>query len=390
MTKKRLLAILASFIIACFLISTAGLAAADEKETLKDFGVDKRHMQWKGKKWTTSEKKIRWRMVEPWSAGNLLHNWPQHFCDGVRAASGGRLDIKLYPAGALVPGMEVFDAVSEGTAECGHSVAGFWKGKEEALVAFWSIPYGLDAEMTALWFYERGGLEMLQEIYAKHNIMAFPLGNAGQENGFFSNRRATKMEDYKGMKVRTMGYYADIMNLVGASANVLPPTEIYLGLERGIVDAAEFSGPAANIPMGLHEISKYVLQPGIHQPGAQTELIINKKSWNALPDDLKAIVEICARETDAWANIWMEALNARAMNYLKEHIEVVKMDDETLVEFCKMTHKYLEEKKAKYPLLKKALDSQEKLRKEFECWRDARGRVVPWPYETYISGKLSE
>ena len=390
MKRRGVLTILASFITVCFLISTAGPILGAEKETLKDFGVDKRHMAWKGKKWTTSEKKIRWRMVEPWSAGNLLHNWPQHFCDGVKAASGGRLDIKLYPAGALVPGMEVFDAVSEGTAECGHSVAGFWKGKEEALVAFWSIPYGLDAEMTALWFYERGGLEMLQEIYDKHNIMAFPLGNAGQENGFFSNKRATKMEDYKGMKVRTMGYYADIMNLVGASANVLPPTEIYLGLERGIVDAAEFSGPAANIPMGLHEISKYVLQPGIHQPGAQTELILNKKAWNALPDDLKAIVEICARETDAWANIWMEALNARAMNYLKEHIEVVKMDDETLIEFCKMTHKYLEEKKAKYPLLKKALESQEKLRKEFECWRDARGRVVPWSYETYISGKLSE
>ena len=140
MKKNGFLTILVSFIIACFLISTAGPTLAAEKETLKDFGVDKRHMNWKGKKWTTSTNKIRWRMVEPWSAGNLLHNWPQHFCDSVRAASGGRLDIKLFPAGALVPGMEVFDAVSEGTAECAHSVAGFWKGKEEAFVPFWSLP----------------------------------------------------------------------------------------------------------------------------------------------------------------------------------------------------------------------------------------------------------
>jgi TRAP-type mannitol/chloroaromatic compound transport system substrate-binding protein len=244
--------------------------------------------------------------------------------------------------------------------------------------------------MTAIWYYERGGLEMLQEIYAKHNIIAFPLGNAGQENGFFSNKKATKMEDFKGMKVRTMGYYADIMNNIGASANVLPPTEIYLGLERGIVDAAEFSGPAANIPMGLHEISKYVLQPGIHQPGAQTELIINKKAWEALPDDLKAIVEINARETDCWAHYWMEALNARAMNYLKQHIEIVQMSDQTLIDFCKVAHEYLEAKKAKYPKLKEALESQEALRKEFECWRDARGRVTPWSYETYISGRLTQ
>ena len=391
MTKRGILTILACFIMACFFTTTAGFTLAAEKETLKDFGIDKRHMKWKGKIWTTShQKNIKWRMVEPWPAGNLLHNWAQHFCDSVRATSGGRLDITLYPAGALVPAMEVFDAVSEGTAECGHSVAGFWKGKEEALVPFWSLPYGLDAEMTAIWYYERGGLEMLNDIYGKFNLVGFPLGNAGQEMGFYSNKRAVKPADFKGMKLRTMGYYADILNEMGASVSVLPPTEIYLGLERGIVDAAEFSGPAANIPMGLHEISKYVIEPGIHQPGAQTDLIINKKAWKALPDDLKAIVEICARETDAWANIWNEALNARAMNFYKGKVEIVQMDDETLIAFCKATHKYIEGRKAKNPLLKKVIDSQEKLREEFSAWRDSRGRVAPWPYEIYIGGKLRE
>ena len=144
MTKRGILTILACFIMACFFTTTAGFTLAAEKETLKDFGIDKRHMKWKGTKWTTShQKNIKWRMVEPWPAGNLLHNWAQHFCDSVRATSGGRLDITLYPAGALVPAMEVFDAVSEGTAECGTLLPVSGKAKRRHLYPSGPFPMGL-------------------------------------------------------------------------------------------------------------------------------------------------------------------------------------------------------------------------------------------------------
>lgn len=367
-------------------VPASRLILSRDREAPEDFGVDKRHEQWKGKKWTASSKKFRWRMVELWPSEHLLHQWSRHFCDSVRAASGGRLDIKLFPAGSMVPGLQVFDAVSQGEAECGHSVAGFWRGKEEDLVAFWSIPHGFDAEMTDIWLHERGGLEILQKIYDKFNLKVFPLGNAGQEMGFLSNKRPVTMEDFKGMKVVARGYYANIMNRLGASASVLPPPEIYLDLQEGIVKAAESSKPAVDISMSPHDAVRYVLFPEF-RPSVQTELIINKKAWECLPDDLRAMVEICARETEAWASTWNAGLNARAMQFYKDKMEVVRMNDETLVKFTKEIHKYLGELKAKHPLLRKALESQEQLKREFQNWRENRNRLVHQPSETHIEGR---
>ena len=372
-------------------ISLAPLAnALDKKETFTAAAVDNRHEAWKNKRWKTSDKKIRWRMTEIWPAGFLLHKWAQHWVDSVSAASGGRLEIQLLPAGALVPANEVFDAVSQGTVQCAHSVAGMWKGKNEGFVGFWSIPYGLDAEGFNIWLYERGGLKMWQEAYTPFNLVVFPCGNAGQEMGFFSNKKAEKLSDYKGMKVRTMGYYSDILTRLGVSVSPLPGGEIYLSLERGVVDAAEFSSPALNVPIGFHEITKYAITPGIHQPGTQTELIINRDAWSKLPEDLKVIVEICAKETQLWATTWNEALNAMAMEFYKDNIEIVSMDDETIVEFAKVAYQFIEERKQKNELLKKVLDSQEAFRKEFSAWRKARGRLAPWPYDDFVSGQLQQ
>jgi TRAP-type mannitol/chloroaromatic compound transport system substrate-binding protein len=176
------------------------------------------------------------------------------------------------------------------------------------------------------------------------------------------------MEDFKGMKVRTPGWYMDILTRLGVSVTPIPGSEIYLALERGIIDACEFSSPAVNLPMGFHEVTKYVIEPGAHQPSCQFDIFINKDAWNELPDDLKAIVEICSVE-------------------IGKKVEYVVMDDETLNEFAKVTHAYLEELKGKDPDVKKVLDGQEEFKKEFADWRELRGRLAPWPYEKYISGE---
>jgi TRAP-type mannitol/chloroaromatic compound transport system substrate-binding protein len=186
--------------------------------------------------------------------------------------------------------MQSFDAVSKGSAQAGHDWPGYWKGKNEAFVAFASVPFGLDAEGYNIWLYEKGGLEMMQELYGKFNLFALPGGQCGQEMGLFSNKRATKMEDFKGMRVRTPGWYMDIMNNLGASVSPLPGGEVYLALERGVIDAAEFSSPAINYPMGFDEITKYAIQPGVHQPGVQCALFFNKDAYEKLPEDLKWIM----------------------------------------------------------------------------------------------------
>lgn len=374
----------------CLVVAVSMLAAPNAFAAKREkFGVDQRHEDVKRelRKIKPSEETFRWKMVMPWSKGLLFYDMAQHFADSVALASGGRLEIKLFSAGELVGANEVFDAVSKGSAEIAHSSPLYWKGKNEAFVAFASVPFGLDAEGYNIWLYERGGLEMLQELYKPFGIYALPAGQTGQEMGLFSNKKATSMADFKGMRLRTPGWYMDIMNSLGASVSPLPGGEVYLALERGVIDAAEYSTPAINYPMGFDDIAKYVIAPGVHQPGFQCDIMINQKEWDSLPDDLKWIVKIAAKETQLWSNAWIENLNAEAIERFKEKVEFVHLDDETLNAFADRTKEYLDGLKGKYPDVKKALDSQEQFKKDFASWREIRSRVAPWPHETYVSGE---
>jgi TRAP-type mannitol/chloroaromatic compound transport system substrate-binding protein len=383
--KKALTLCLSVLLIVCLV---AGTSFAAEKRG--KFGEDKRSDVAKRVKFKPSTDKVRWKMVMPWSKGLLFYDIASHFCDSVRLASAGRLDIKPFSADELVPAMQCFDAVSKGSAQAGHDWPGYWKGKNEAFVAFASVPFGLDAEGYNIWLYEKGGLEMMQELYGRFNLFALPGGQCGQEMGLFSNKKATKMEDFKGMRVRTPGWYMDILNNLGASVSPLPGGEIYLALERGVIDAAEFSSPAINYPMGFDEITKYAIQPGVHQPGIQCALFFNKDAYDKLGDDLKWIIDIAAKETQLWAYNWVNGLNAEAIRKFKEKIEIVKMDKETVIEFRKTTKAYLDGLKEKFPDVKKVLDSQEAFLESFKDWRDARSGCAPWPYEEFINGKTTE
>jgi len=381
--KKIMTVALSIVLIICF---TATISAAAEKKRGK-FGVDKRHEEIKTLKVETSNQKINWKMVMPWSKGLLFYDVAAHFADSVRLASGGRLDIKVFSAGELVPAMASFDAVSKGSADCGHDWPGYWKGKNEAFVALGSVPFGLDGEGYGIWLYERGGAEMMNELYGRYNMVALPCGQLDQEQGLSSNRRATKMEDFKGMRIRTVGWYMDILNKLGASVSPLPGGEIYLALERGVIDAGEFSSPAMTYPMGFDDICKYTISPGVHQPGIQCALFINKKKWDELPEDLKWIVKICATETQGWSQWWIQNLNAEAVKLLAKKMEFVQMDDETLSNFAKVAKAYMEELKAKYPDVKKMLDSQEKFKEDYADWRRIKAGATPWPIDEYIGGK---
>jgi TRAP-type mannitol/chloroaromatic compound transport system substrate-binding protein len=313
-----------------------------------------------------------------------------HFCDTVRLASGGRLNIKAYSAGELVPAMEIFDAVSKGSFDAGHDWPGYWKGKNEAFIAFGSVPYGLDDELYNIWLYERGGLEEMQALYGQYNLFALPGGQAGQEMGLNSNKPASKMEDFKGMKVRTWGWYLDILNELGASGVATPGGEVYLSLQTGVLDAAEFSSPAVNWPMGFDEVTKYIIQPGVHQPACQFAFFFNKESYDELADDLKWILDTAAKETQLWSYSWLNNLNAEAIRRFKEKSEIVMMDESAIVDFAKTTQSYLEKVKERCPDCKRLLESQEALKKDFADWRSARAGVTPWPMDEVVKGTLHE
>lgn len=381
----------AIFTVIFFCLSGLALAAdAKTKSDRQKFGADDRIEQVKNLKVSTSDQKHRWKMVLPWSKGLLFYDMAVHFCDTVRLASGGRLDIKAYSAGELVPAMEVFDAVSKGSFDAGHDWPGYWKGKNEAFTAFGSVPYGLDAELYNIWLYERGGLEEMQALYGQYNLVALPGGQAGQEMGLNSSKKATKMEDFKGMKVRTWGWYLDILNDLGASGVATPGGEVYLSLQTGVLDAAEFSSPAVNWPMGFDEVTKYIIQPGVHQPACQFAFFFNKQSYDKLGEDLKWIIDAAAKETQLWSYSWLNNLNAEAIRRFEEKSEIVMMDESAIIDFAKTTQAYLEKVKERCPDCKRLLESQEALKRDFADWRSARAGVTPWPLDEVVKGKLHE
>ncbi len=388
---KKCLKVAAIFSV--IFLFTANLAMAQDQKTKSDrtkFGADNRIEEVKNLKVATSDKKHRWKMVLPWSKGLLFYDMAVHFCDTVRLASGGRLEIKAFSAGELVPAMEIFDAVSKGSFDAGHDWPGYWKGKNEAFITVASVPYGLDAELYNIWLYERGGLEEMQALYAPYNLFALPGGQVGQEMGLNSSKRASTMEDFKGMKVRTWGWYLDILNELGASGVATPGGEVYLSLQTGVLDAAEFSSPAVNYPMGFDEVTQYIIQPGVHQPGCQFAFFFNKDSYDKLGDDLKWILDTAAKETQLWSYSWINNLNAEAIRRFKEKSEIVMMDEKAIVDFAKTTQAYMEKVKARCPDCKRLLESQEALKKDFADWRAARAGVTPWPLDEVVQGKLHE
>lgn len=381
---KKFLKTIGLTLICVSLVFGTSLAAREK------FGADKRHEEVAKLRVKTSDQKYRWKMVMPWSKGLLFYDLAVHFCDTVRLASGGRLDIKAFSAGELIPAMECFDAVAKGSVQAGHDWPGYWQGKDQAFTAFASVPYGLDAELYNIWLYERGGMELMQQLYGQYGLFVLPGGQVGQEMGLASNRRAEKISDFKGLKVRTAGWYMDILNKLGASAVATPGGEIYLCLQTGVLDAAEFSSPAVNWPMGFDEVTKYAIQPGVHQPACQFSFFFNKKEYDALPDDLKWILDTAAKEAQLWSYSWINNLNAEAIRRFKEKIEIVRMNDEAIVEFAKISNTYLEKLKGEHPFLKKVLDSQEALKEDFADWRSSRKGITPWPIQDVMKGKLYE
>ncbi len=252
---------------------------------------------------------IRWSMATSWPQGWLLHEMAVQWSKEVEAASGGRLIIEVHPSGALVPPLEVLDAAHTGTIDAMHSWAGYWMGKMPAVPFFASIPMGLESLPHLVWIYEEGGLELWQRLYSEAglNVKVFPGGITHPELLAHSNVPLAKLEDWQGMKYRTPGWWGEILKGMGVAVTTLPAAELYPALEKNLIDALEFSTPIVNHVGGFHEVTKYFTGPGMHQPSCLFEITINNDSYNALPDDLKAIVATAARSVTLWG--WMKDIS---------------------------------------------------------------------------------
>ena len=215
---------------------------------------------------------------------------PENLATRIAAASGGRLKIKVYGAGELVPAFEVFDAVSRGTVEMGHGAAYYHKGKVDAAQFFTAIPFGMTNMELNGWLYYGGGLELYRELYEPFDLVPFPTGNTGVQMGGWFNKEINSVQDLKGLKMRIPGLGGEVLRRAGGTPVTLPGAEIFTALQTGSIDATEWVGPYNDASFGLHKAAKYYYYPGWQEPGPGLETIVNKAAWDALPPDLQAIV----------------------------------------------------------------------------------------------------
>ncbi len=242
----------------------------------------------------------RWRMVTSWPASAPGPGTSaQRLAERITRMSGGRLTVTLYAAGELVPAFEVFDAVSLGLAEMAHSASIFWSGKAAASVFFTTVPWGLTPESHNAWVRFGGGQALWDELYAPFAIKPFMAGNSGVQMGGWYQRELENLDDLRGLRLRIVGLGGEILRRLGGSPVSIPPGEILDALNRGTIDGAEFLGPLGDIGMGLNRAARYYYWPGVNKPNGTAECLIGRAAFEALPDDLKAIVEsACAAEND--------------------------------------------------------------------------------------------
>jgi len=245
------------------------------------------------------------------------------FADRVRELSNGRLDIKVFPAGGLSPSFEVFDAVKKGLIDMSQHYLVYWAGKDPGLYACCEWAAMRDPLQGMVWYYHAGGLDIMRKILAKHGLHYLGASPIGGEH-IWSKKPIRGVADLKGMKVRAAGAAGDMFSILGASVVSVPGGEVYQALERGVVDAAEFTFPTVNYALGFHEVTKYIILP-TYSGGGTYDWFVNAKAWEALPDDLKKIVEVALNETTllywlkniAETEVVMEKLRKHGMTFIQ-------------------------------------------------------------------------
>ncbi|MFV0245088.1 MAG: TRAP transporter substrate-binding protein [Qingshengfaniella sp.] len=239
---------------------------------------------------------ITWRMVTTWPK-----NFPglgvgaQRLGDRITAASGGRLTVQVYAAGEMVPPLQSLDAVIDGSAEMSHGAAYYWQNKSTALSFFTGVPFGMTSRELASWVRYMGGQEIWDEIYDQFGVQAFLSGDTGTQAGGWFRNEITGLDDIKGLRFRTPGLGGRVWEKLGATVTNMAAGEIFQALQSGTLDAAEFVGPYNDLALGFYQVAKNYYFPSFVEPGLATEIVVDKAKYQALPDDLQAIVRDCAQ-----------------------------------------------------------------------------------------------
>ncbi len=327
---------------------------------------------------------ISLRFQSTWPAKDIFHEYAVDFSKKVNDMSGGSLKIEVLPAGAVVKAFDLLDAVSKGTLDGGHGVVAYWYGKNSAVALWGSGPaFGMDANMVLAWHYYGGGKELLDEVYKTMNmdVVSMLYGPMPTQPLGWFKKPVTKAADMKGLKYRPVGLAVDIFKDMGAAVNPLPGGEIVPALDRGLLDAAEFNNASSDNLLGFPDVAKICMLQSFHQPSEQFEILFNKKKYDTLPGELKAIIKYAVEASSA--DMSWKAIDRYSKDYIdmseKKGVKFYKTPDAVLQAQLASWDKITAAKMAENPAFKKVMDSM----------RDFAKRAARWQNDTNVDYKLA-
>ncbi len=321
--------------------------------------------------------RIRWKMVTTWPKNFPgLGTGAERLAKLINRLSGGRMEVRVYGAGELVPAFETFDAVSRGTAQMGHGAAYYWKGKNPAFQFFSTVPFGLTAEEMNGWLFYGGGLKLWRQAYADFGLVPFPAGNTGVQMAGWFNKKIRSLDDLKGLKMRIPGLGGEVLKRAGGTPVNLPGGELFTALKSGAIDATEWVGPYNDLAFGLYKAAKYYYYPGWHEPGTTLECIVNAKAFAALPADLKAVVAVACQAVNADMPAEYAARNGEALKTLVEehHVTIERLPDDVLARLKALSDEVVAELAGHDAFARRVFESYQAYRKRVSAWTDLSTR----------------
>ena len=308
-----------------------------------------------------ADKVYRLKMAEGWPTNfPIFGDAPRNMAAMAEKMSNGRLKITIDSSNKHKAPLAIFDMVKGGQYDMGHTASYYWKGKDPNTLFFTTMPFGMTAPEQYGWFYFGGGMELMEKVYAPHNLLSFPGGNTGNQMGGWFQKKIDSLDDLQGLKMRIPGFAGEVLAKLGAKPTNIPSGELYTALERGTIDALEWVGPSLDLRMGFHKIAPYYYT-GWHEPATELQFLVNKRSWDRLPEDLQEILRVAMR-TAAY-DMYIHSTHESARNWADMRqafpdIKVRQFPDDVMSALRRANDTLLAEKAAGDGLAKQILESQ--------------------------------
>ena len=313
---------------------------------------------------------IRWRMTSSFPKSlDTLYGTAEQIADRVAKITEGRFEIRVFAAGEIVPPLQVFDAVQNGTVECGQTASYYYVGKDPAFAFDTALPFGLNCRQQNAWMYYGGGMDLMRELFRPHNIVNFPAGNTGTQMAGWYRKEIKSVADLRGLKMRIAGLAGQILAKLGVVPQQIGGPDIYPALEKGTIDAAEWVGPYDDEKLGFYKVAKYYYYPGWWEGSAQLSVYVNAKQWETLPKPYQAALETACAEANIHMVAKYDARNTAALRRLVVAGAQLRAFPRPVMEACyQRAIEFYDELSAKSPAFRKIYAPWRKFREDEYLW----------------------